>query len=48
MARSVPVRKALVAVVAVLLVVAGAAFAADAPRKGGGLRVGTIYVEPVI
>ena len=46
MARSVPVRKALVAVVAVLLVAAGAAFAADAPRKGGVLRVGNLGEPP--
>jgi peptide/nickel transport system substrate-binding protein len=45
MAHSVPVRKTLVAVVAVLLVAAGAAFAADAPRKGGVLRLGNL-VEP--
>src|SRR5713101_3806806 len=46
MARSVPVRKALVAVVAVLLVAAGAAFGADAPRKGGVLRVGNLGEPP--
>ena len=46
MARSVPVRKTLVAVVAVLLVAAGAAFAADAPRKGGVLRVGNLGEPP--
>jgi peptide/nickel transport system substrate-binding protein len=46
MARSVPVRKALVAVVAVLLVATGAAFAADAPRKGGVLRVGNLGEPP--
>jgi len=48
MARSVPVRKALVAVVAVLLVVVGAALAADAPRKGGVLRVGNLGEPPAL
>ena len=48
MARSVPVRKALVAVVAVLLVAAGAALAADAPRKGGVLRVGNLGEPPAL
>ncbi len=48
MARSVPVRKALVAVVAVLLVAAGAALAADAPRKGGMLRVGNLGEPPAL
>ena len=48
MARSVLVRKALVAVVAVLLVAAGAALAADAPRKGGVLRVGNLGEPPAL
>ena len=48
MARSVPVRKALVAVVVVLLVAVGAALAADAPRKGGVLRVGNLGEPPAL
>jgi peptide/nickel transport system substrate-binding protein len=48
MPRSVPVRQALVAVVAVLLVAAGAALAADAPRKGGVLRVGNLGEPPAL
>ena len=39
---SVPVRKVLIAVIAVLLVAGGAALAADAPRKGGVIRVGNL------
>jgi peptide/nickel transport system substrate-binding protein len=46
MMRSVPVRKALVAVVAVLLVVVGAARPADAQSKGGVLRVGNLGEPP--
>jgi peptide/nickel transport system substrate-binding protein len=48
MARSLPIRKALVAVVAVLLVAAGAALAADPPRKGGVLRVGNLGEPPAL
>jgi len=48
MARSVPVRKALVAVVVVLLVAVGAALAADVPRKGGVLRVGNLGEPPAL
>src|SRR3989441_10719395 len=48
MARWVPVRKALVAVVAVLLVACGVALAADAPRKGGMLRVGNLGEPPAL
>jgi peptide/nickel transport system substrate-binding protein len=48
MARSVPVRKAFVAVVAVLLVVGGAVLAADAQSKGGVLRVGNLGEPPAL
>jgi ABC-type oligopeptide transport system substrate-binding subunit len=46
MARSVLVRKASVAVVAVLLAAVGTALAADAPRTGGVLRVGNVGEPP--
>ena len=46
MPRSVPVRKTLVWVVAVLLVAVGAALGADAPRKGGVLRIGNLGEPP--
>ena len=48
MACSVLVRKIVVAAVAVLLVAAGAALAADAPRKGGVLRVGNLGEPPAL
>ncbi len=46
MRRSVPARKVLVSAAAILLVVAGAAFSADAPRKGGVIRVGNLGEPP--
>jgi peptide/nickel transport system substrate-binding protein len=45
---SVPVRKVLIAVIAVLLVAGGAALAADAPRKGGVIRVGNLGEPPAL
>jgi len=45
MRRSVPVRKALLAMAAILLV-AGGALAADTPRKGGVIRVGNLGEPP--
>ena len=48
MTRSVPVRKALVVVVAVLLVASGAALAVVAPRKGGVLHVGKLGEPPAL
>src|SRR6266498_4514257 len=46
MRRSAPVRKALLAVAAILLVAGGVAFGADAPRKGGVIRVGNLGEPP--
>src|SRR6266498_1151974 len=46
MRRSAPVRKALLAVAAILLVAGGAALAADTPRKGGVIRVGNLGEPP--
>ena len=48
MARSVPVRKALVAVVAVLLVAVGVVCPAAAQSKGGVLRVGNLGEPPAL
>ena len=45
---SVPVRKALLAMAAILLVAGGAALAADTPRKGGVIRVGNLGEPPAL
>src|SRR6266536_2289413 len=48
MRRSVPVRKALLAMAGILLVAGGAALAADTPRKGGVIRVGNLGEPPAL
>jgi hypothetical protein len=48
MTRSVLVRKASVAVVAVPLAAVGTALAADAPRKGGVPRLGNFGESPAL
>jgi len=45
---SMLVRKALLAMAAILLVAGGAALAADTPRKGGVIRVGNLGEPPAL
>src|SRR5215468_1859471 len=48
MARSLLVRKAMITAAAVLALGAGAALGADAPRKGGIIRVGNLGEPPAL